>query len=37
MFATIVDHMFALEFDQLDKSRMLTVHRCWRWTHTLAS
>jgi hypothetical protein len=27
LFATIVDHMLALEFDQLDESRMLTVHR----------
>ena len=37
MFTTIVDHMLALEFDQPDKARMLTVHRCWKWAHRLTS
>jgi hypothetical protein len=34
LFATIVDYMLALEFDKLDESRMLTVHRCWKWAHS---
>jgi hypothetical protein len=36
-FAPIVDDMLALEFDQPDKARMLTVHRCWKWAHRLTS
>jgi hypothetical protein len=29
-FAAIAHDMFALEFDQLDESRMLAVHRSWK-------
>jgi hypothetical protein len=34
LFATIVDDMFALEFDELNESWVLTVHRRWKWAHT---
>jgi len=34
LFTTIVDDMFALEFDELNESWVLTVHRRWKRAHT---
>jgi hypothetical protein len=34
LFTTIVDDMFALEFDELNESWVLTVHRRWKWAHS---
>jgi len=37
LFTTIVDDVFAFEFDQSSEFRMLTVQGCWKWAHRLAS